>query len=83
MFIKLDVNTPDSGAVVLVKMDDGTPEKECYAVAQYEPERLSHLPISRRFTPINVSPVSIYSGTHEVEIDFDVVSWIGLNSIGI
>lgn len=57
----------------LVKMDDGTPEMECYSVATYEPNRLQHLPVSRRFTPCNVHPV--YSGLDGVELDFPVVAW--------
>ena len=69
MWIDIKTNPPPSGTVVLVKMDDGTPEMECYAVAEYNPSR----PYWDRFMPANCH--STYDGAGVPALDFDVVSW--------
>lgn len=71
-WIDINTNQPDSGQIVIVKMDDGTPEMECYAIAEYDPER----PIGNRFTPANVH--SSYDGYGVPVLDCPVVKWQNL-----
>ncbi len=69
MWIDVKTNTPNHGDCVLVKMDDGTPEMDCYAVAEYNP----NMPNGYRFSPVNCH--SSYDGAGVPVLDFNVVAW--------
>ena len=64
MWIDVKTNLPDSETIVLVRMDDGTQEKNCFPIAEY---------YNREFWPVNVH--SSYDGAGEPVLDFPVVAW--------
>ena len=69
MWINVKINPPNIYDVVLVRMDDGTMEKECYAVAEYDPT----IPGQDAFQPVNCH--SSYDEYGTPALDFSVISW--------
>lgn len=69
MWIDVKTNTPNNGDVVLVRMNDGTAERKCFAVAEYNPDASPDY----RFVPVNCH--SSYDGAGVPVLDFPVVSW--------
>ena len=65
MWIKFSELTPDLGQQIIVRMDDGTPEKECFAIVDYED--------IYTFIPANVE--SSYSGFGVPVLSFPVIAW--------
>lgn len=68
MFIDIKTNLPNDGAEVMVRLDDGTLEKERYGVARYSAEN--------GFKPTNLH-IAVYGGHERAAVDFDypVIAW--------